>query len=84
MENSSIWEIDAKGKPDSIDFEISILKSDNVLGKNSYGWFGPNKLLIASCGGPCNYMINKFVWDRHIQTALDLCKILNERSIECD
>ncbi len=43
------WEVDVKGRANGSGFEISVVRKDNQLGHNSWGWFHPDeKLVVAS------------------------------------
>lgn len=75
MENK--WLVSIKGKANADNFEISIVRDSNKHGQRSYGWFGEDKKLIASSGGPCRESVDKYVWDRHIETAEQYAMILN-------
>ena len=71
------WVVAAKGGPDERYFEISVLRDDNSLGKESYGWFGSNKLLITHNGGPCEWPLTKRVWDKCLKVAEEIAAELN-------
>ncbi|CAM0015632.1 hypothetical protein VPHK359_0076 [Vibrio phage K359] len=58
--------------------EISVVRSDNEHGLESYGWFDENKILIFGSGGPCRYSLSKEVFDCHVKTAEYLANKLNE------
>jgi hypothetical protein len=73
----SVWRVDVKGKAGDTSWEISVLRSSNVHGMRSYGWFGDDKLLVSHNGGPCRWPINEFVWSGQILIANALCDKLN-------
>jgi len=69
------WMVDVKQFEKK--YEISVLKADNAHGRESYGWFGENKMLIAGGSAP----LCDFVVAAHIKTAEELCYRLNKLSI---
>jgi hypothetical protein len=71
------WEVHTKGGPDSRTFEIAVIRANNEHGKRSYGWFGPDKLLITHCGGPCNDTVTPEAWDLLIVAAHQLAQRKN-------
>ncbi len=71
------WVVNVKGKKGSDGWEISVVRSDNVHGQQSYGWFDDTKLLVSHNGGPCRWPICGFVWDKQIEIANELCDKLN-------
>jgi hypothetical protein len=71
------WEVHTKGGPNRSSFEIAVLRSDNQHGKASYGWFDSDKLLVSHNGGPCQWPVNTFVWERLLSVAEQLAAHLN-------
>ena len=74
------WVVNIKGKVESQDFEVSILRDNNEHGKKSYGWFGDNKLLIYGSGqggGERHGIIRQIVWDKSVKFAQELADELN-------
>lgn len=71
-----MWKVNVLGKRCSTPWEISVVCIDNVHGQRSYGWFGPQKILVGYSGAG-QYALYGFVWDRHIETAEMLCERLN-------
>ena len=71
------WIVDVKGAAGKRSFEISVLRDDNQLGKQSYGWFDKNKLLITHNGGPCEWPLTQKVWDKQIALAKEVANELN-------
>jgi|688.fasta_scaffold61293_13 hypothetical protein len=77
------WVVSIKGKVESQDFEVSVLRDDNKHGKLSYGWFGDNKLLIIQhgCGAYgiriTSPLIRKIVLDKSVKFAQELADELN-------
>ena len=71
------WTINIKGGPNEDSWEISVIRSTNRHGKDSYGWFDDDKLLVGHDGGPCHDPVCKFVWVRLCKTARELCDHLN-------
>ena len=75
---SGKWIVDVKGKKGSSSWEISVIKSTNSHGFESYGWFDDDKLLVSHSGGPCRWPICDFVWGKQIEIANELCEKLNK------
>ena len=71
------WVVNKKGGPSVDSFEISVIRDDNRHGKESYGWFDKNKLLISSSGGPCRTKITRQVWDKLLAVAHEVADELN-------
>jgi len=65
----SKWVVNIKGNYGENTFEISVLLDHNYIGKTSYGWFGPSKLLISHNGGSCHWPVTKEVWDALVMVA---------------
>lgn len=66
---SNRWIVHTKGAAGRNFFEIAVIRADNVHGMNSYGWFGPDKLLISHNGGPCKDSVTQEVWKELIAVA---------------
>lgn len=76
-----MWEVNVKGGGPGELFEISVLRSDNDIGKRSYGWFDRNKLLISSSGGPCrNHIARESIWQRLLKVAEETAAEMNAES----
>ena len=73
----SKWIVDIKGAPEQSPFEISVLRDDNKHGKESYGWFKENKILISNSGGPCRNSLRQSVWDRLVSVAEIVAEMMN-------
>jgi hypothetical protein len=71
------WIVQVFGDRGSINWEISVVRSDNEHGQASWGWFDERKLLVSHNGGPCHWAICSFVWDENIKIAKELCRKLN-------
>jgi hypothetical protein len=71
------WKVQIFGKECSEAWEISVVRTDNKHGQSSWGWFDENKLLVSHNGGLCRWPLTKFVWDRQVQIAHDICNMLN-------
>jgi hypothetical protein len=65
-------------------YEISVLREEFKHGQISYGWNGPEKIIISSSGGPCGYVVPPFVFDRLVKVAVDFCAELNQPIIETE
>ena len=74
----SKWIVDVKGEANSSPFEISVLREDNAHGQRSYGWFGPDKLLISHNGGPCRDPVTPLVWQLLLGVATEVAYELNK------
>ena len=71
------WVVSKKGSY-SGGFEIAVVNSSNKLGLESYGWFGPEKILISS--GPHGESTTERVWNGLIDLANTVCTELNHKS----
>ena len=71
------WIVNKKGGPSVDSFEISVIRENNRHGKESYGWFDKDKLLISSSGGPCRTKITRQVWDKLVKVAHEIADELN-------
>lgn len=72
------WEVDCKGTPESGNFEMSVIRSDNELGHSSWGWFDENKLLITSQTSGV-FPMRRMIWNRLKQQAYDIADELNKK-----
>ena len=70
------WLVNVHGDPNK-SYEISVLRDNNVHGKRSYGWADTNKIIISGSGGPCNYTVPPFVFDRLVKLAQEFARHLN-------
>lgn len=77
VEHFAKWVVDIKGEPCSKLFEISVLRDNNQHGKDSFGWFGENKLMISNSGGPCRDPLIQLVWDLQVELAQKVAEKLN-------
>jgi len=77
-ENPNEWIVDVKGEADRESFEISVLRRRCCHGRDSYGWFGANKLLITHNGGPCQWPLIQIVWDKMIVLANEVAEEMNK------
>lgn len=50
-----IWKAQVLGDPNGESWEISVVRTDNIHGQESWGWFDERKLLISHNGGPCRW-----------------------------
>jgi hypothetical protein len=73
----SKWVVNIKGKAGAAPFEISVLRDDNGHGKLSYGWHGPDKIMISNDGGPCRDTVPPLVWGKLIRVAQEVADELN-------
>lgn len=76
-----MWLVQVFGEKCSGDWEISVVRDDNELGRKSWGWFGAEKMLVSHNGGPCNWPVLPYVWDAQIKLAHDLCDKLNSGEV---
>ena len=77
----SDWKVQVLGKKCSRCWEISVVRTDNQIHQQHYGWFDDRKLLVSHNGGPCDWPIIEFVWDQQIRIAEELCARLNAGEI---
>ena len=71
------WVVEIKGAADCGTFAISVLRDNNTHGKRSYGWFNEDKLLITHNGGPGQWPLTQFVWDKAVKVAREVAVELN-------
>lgn len=57
-------------------WEITVVRSDNKHGQESWGWYDERKLLVSQ-SGPDSTPLCKFVWDEMLHVAEELCSRLN-------
>lgn len=73
------WVAHTKGGYTTDGFEICVIRDNNKHGKESYGWFGKDKILVSDSGGPCHGRIrHKFLWDGLVKLAHEMADILNK------
>ena len=72
------WVIDIKGWWGKEHFEISVLRDNYGLGKQSYGWFDERKLLITHSGGPCRWPLTQLIWEKQVNLAYEVAEEMNE------
>ena len=75
--DKSKWIVQSFGGPNLNSFEISVIRSANIHGQRSYGWFGEDKLLISHNGGPCTWPVTESVWKRLLQVAEETASEMN-------
>lgn len=71
------WIVNVFGKAGADSWEISVVKSKYKRGRESYGWFGRDKILIGHNGGPCRDAVRSDVWCGLILLAFEICERLN-------
>ena len=71
------WIVHTKGGPNRASFEVAVVLENNRHGQASYGWFGPDKLLISHNGGACDWPVTNAVWNRLLRIAEETAKELN-------
>lgn len=76
---SATWVVDEKGEPDG-DWELSVIKSDNEHGIESYGWFDDDKICVWSDGGPCGNVAHPLLVDGYRTLAAQLADSLNREA----
>jgi len=77
----SKWIVHTKGGYTTDYFEICVLLSDNKHGKQSYGWYGEDKIYISDSGGPCHHKIaSKMIWDGLVELAHKVADKMNEET----
>ena len=79
------WEVDTKGGPMGT-FEISVVHKDFEHGRRSYGWFGPQKVLISvgTSGSGTHEQMQGFVWDQLINLARNIRNLLNDGCVRIE
>jgi hypothetical protein len=66
-------------------FEISVLRDDNEHGKESYGWYGPDKYYIsAGVHDRFDGCKHKFIWDGLVSLAHAFADELNRAELGKD
>lgn len=70
------WIVNVKGNHNS--GEISIVRDNNSHGKRSYGWFGDDKILVFSSGGPCQDKTTTRIFAKLIELAKEEAELMNE------
>lgn len=71
------WQVQEKGSPDTDGWELSVIHISVAHGRSSYGWFGHDKMMIWSAGGPCHYIPVPGTEDGYRRIAKELCDKLN-------
>ena len=79
--NMDRWVVGVKGAAGARAFEICVHLESNEHAVRSYGWFGPDKLLISHNGGPCDWPVTQQVWDKLIRIAHETANELNASSV---
>jgi hypothetical protein len=74
---SNKWIVQVFGNPNGTSWEISVVRESNEHGRNDYGWFDENKLLVSHNGGPCHWGLAPGLGDKMIQIANELADELN-------
>lgn len=72
------WLVNIRGKAGSKPFEISIVRTGNKHGQQSYGRFDENKLLISHDGGPMSVALPEFIWRKMVRLAHEVANELND------
>lgn len=72
------WRVQVFGERCGKDWEISVVRVDNEHGQRSWGWIGPEKLLVSHGGRPCAWPVCGYVWDMQLRIAEELCRRLNK------
>lgn len=76
---NSKWIVCIKGSSGLAPFEIAVVKETYHQGRNSYGWFGENKILISHSASICKE-IPLHVWEKLINLARKIATELNENN----
>ena len=84
MMSKDKWVVNTKGGYTTDDFEISVVRSSNRDGKESYGWYGNDKIMIsADTMGETQETDKKFkkfkklVWGKLVRVAKEIADELN-------
>lgn len=71
------WIVVEKGAPEHA-WELSIVRANNAHGIRSYGWFGDDKLVVATSGGPCNDVFHPTIANMLRDVADTVCAAFNQ------
>ena len=74
------WKVCRKGGPSTGEWELSVVRSSNKHGKNSYGWFDDDKLLISkrSIDWGSKHSQYKQIWKKLLRVAEEIAGELND------
>ena len=79
MTEGNPWVVQIFGDPNGNEWEISIVRLDNDLGRHSWGWFGENKLLVSHNGSHCRWPLAPGLGAVMIDIAEKHCALLNKK-----
>jgi hypothetical protein len=77
MKGRAPWILQVKGDPDSELWEISVVHEGNIHGRESWGWFDNDKLLISHNGGSCRWALAPGLGSVMVEIGSRLCDFLN-------
>jgi len=72
------WIAQVFGDPNSDSWEISVVRSGNKHGRQSYGWFDSNKLRISDNGGPYRHPLAPGIGPKMVKLAEEYAESLNQ------
>lgn len=72
------WLPHSRGNRCSLNWEISVVLSSNLHGRISYGWIGPEKILVHDHTGECNCPKDFCLFDEQLALAEDMARRLNQ------
>jgi hypothetical protein len=77
------WLVKVFGGPKRGSFEISVVRKSNKFGRESYGWFSKNKLVVSQSGSFNSLKTHPIIWNKLIKAARETADELNrEESYE--
>jgi hypothetical protein len=76
VETVNDWIVNVKGNPEQRMWEVSIVKRHNLVGRNAFGQWSSEKIMISKSDG---FSCNLDVWDGLFALATHHCIFLNRR-----
>ena len=76
---SDPWIVNVLGDPASDSWEISLVRASNKFGRESFGWFDRNKVLVSHNGGPCHWPLAPGLAPKMIELAKQHASELNAK-----
>lgn len=71
------WKVCKMGGPSTGGWELSVIRESNKHGRESYGWFDKNKLLISETNWGTNHPKYKQIWKKLLKVAEEIAAELN-------
>lgn len=76
------WEVWVIGDRLSGDWEISVVKSSNLVGKTENWGFGETKILVNASDPDRSVVMPPYVWEATLALAEEMCRKLNAGEID--